>query len=431
MSRTTRARSPALMAGAVITEHRLRNGLRVLLAERHLDPVVAVMIWYDVGSRDEGEDEAGVSHFLEHMMFKGTERFGKGEVDRVTTVLGGSNNAFTSSDHTAYWFELASDRWEAALELEADRMQSLLLDSAEFEAEKAVVLEELAMGFDDPWRSLSMKVQEVLFGRHPYSRPIIGYSDVLRRMTPADMRAWYRRHYRPENAVLVLSGDFKPQSALRAVRHHFGNLPRGDSGGGGFRPEIPAARGEWRLTTHWDDQSARVAMAWPTAPVATDEDYALDLVAGLLTGGRLGRLYRRLVIERGLAVSIDTGNDTRVEGGCFWLYSECVRGVEPAELERAIDEELERLATEAVPAAELRRVKRTLAAAEAYEGETVSDLAENLGEYAVDAHWRDALEVSARRDRISARTLRDVVARLLVRERRVIGWSLPREEASA
>ncbi len=427
---------PARKAGATITEHRLRNGLRILLAERHLDPVVAVMLWYGVGSRHERSAQAGVSHFLEHMMFKGTACFGKGEVDRITTELGGNNNAFTSADHTAFWFELASDRWEAALEIEADRMRNLLFDADEFESEKAVVLEELAMGLDDPWRSLTAKVQEVLFGRHPYARPIIGYSDVLKRMTPADMRSYYRRFYRPDNATLVLCGDFQPQSALRAVRKHFASLPRHDSRGAtsgatsdgatATEPPIAEPRGEWRLTTHWDDQASRLAMAWPTAAVATDEDYALDLVSAVLTNGRLARLYRDVVLERGLAVNVGSSNDTRVDGGCFWLYAEGVQGVDPTELERALDTELARLTTENIGAAELRRAKATLAAAEAYEGETVSDLAEGLGEYAVDATWRDALEITARRNAITARAVREVAARRLRPERRVIGWSLPR-----
>jgi zinc protease len=165
------ALATAVKGGAKIREHALANGLRVLIAERHGDPVVAVMLWYKVGSKNEREHEAGVSHFLEHMMFKGSSRFGKGEIDRSTTELGGSNNAFTSYDHTAYWFELASDRWEKALEIEADRMRTLLLDRAEFDAERAVVLEELSMGKDDPWRALPSACRTRAPPRHPYRRP--------------------------------------------------------------------------------------------------------------------------------------------------------------------------------------------------------------------------------------------------------------------
>ena len=193
--------------GAAIAEHRLRNGMRVLIAERHSDPVVAVITWYRVGARNEREDEAGLSHFLEHMMFKGSKRFGKGAIDHITTRLGGSNNAFTSYDHTAYWFELASDRWEKALEIEADRMRHLTLDGTEFAAEREVVLEELSMGTDDPWRRLTERVQGALFSRHPYRRPIIGHQDALAALEVEDMRDYYRRFYHPSNAVVVVCGD--------------------------------------------------------------------------------------------------------------------------------------------------------------------------------------------------------------------------------
>ena len=156
-----------LRAGARVQEHRLDNGLQVLLAERNGDPVVAVVLAYRAGSRDETEREAGVSHFLEHMMFKGTGRLKRGEVDRITAQLGGQNNAFTSHDHTAYWFEFASDRWETALDIEADRMLNLSLDPSEFESERAVVLEELSMGEDEPWTQLARRVEAAVFPRHP------------------------------------------------------------------------------------------------------------------------------------------------------------------------------------------------------------------------------------------------------------------------
>src|SRR5262249_12032012 len=144
-----------------------------------------------------------------------------------TAELGGQNNAFTGYDHTAYWFELAADRWEEALELEADRMQHLALDAAEFDAERAVVLEELAMGEDDPWRVLSRRVDEVLFPHHPYGRPIIGYRETLEALRPADMRDYYRRFYHPGNATLVVCGDFEPRRALAAVRARFERIPSG------------------------------------------------------------------------------------------------------------------------------------------------------------------------------------------------------------
>ncbi len=426
----TQAPGSGSLCGAEITEHRLRNGLTVLIAERHLDPVVAAMIFYRVGSRHEGADEAGLSHFLEHMMFKGTARLGKGEVDRITTCLGGSNNAFTTHDHTAYWFELASDRWESALEIEADRMQGLLLDSAEFAAEKAVVLEELAMGLDDPWRRLSSAVQELVFGRHPYARPVIGYADILERAGPEDMRAYYSRFYQPANATIVLCGDLRPGPALKAVRKHLGDLrgsPATDAAP--YRPPLPEPQGERRLELTWDDPSRRLMMAWPSTRVGTEADFALDVATTVMTAGRLSRLYRSLVLEQGLAISVSTSNDTRAEGGAFWLYAEAAPGVAPSDLERAIDVELEAFRADLVPAAELKRAKSLLVASEAGEGETVSDLAEHIGGYAMDADWALVLDLSERRKQVTAQQLRTVARELLRPERRVVGWSLPQAAA--
>jgi zinc protease len=416
-------------AQARIHERRLANGLRVILVERHLDPVVAVTCWYRVGARNELEDEAGVSHFLEHMMFKGTKRHGKGEVDRTTTRLGGQNNAFTSYDHTGYWFELASDRWEAALDLEADRMRNLLLDPAEFASEKAVVLEELSMGLDDPWRALSQGINEMLFERHPYRRPIIGYPDVLERMTPEDMREYYDRFYHPGNATLVIAGDIKPTAAFKAVKERFGSIKAGPNfeAADPWRPELPQPTAERRLVQRWDDNASRLLIAWPGAKVGSDADFDLDIVSTALSAGRLALLYRSLVVEQQLATSISTQNDARLDGGGFWLYAEAAQGVAPEALEAAIDKELHKLRTEGLDPADVRRARKVLAAGEAYGTETISDLGEHVGEYAVDLDWPMAFELTKLRGKVSAARLRRSMASMLTDERRIVGWSIPRE----
>jgi zinc protease len=430
MASVVKRTGPALLAGAEVHEHELSNGLRVLLAERHDDPVVATLILYRVGSRNELEDEAGVSHFLEHMMFKGSARYEKGEVDLRTAELGGSNNAFTTPDHTAYYFEFTADRWEIALEIEADRMKGLALDPLEFEAEKMVVLSELSMGEDDPWRNLSQQVSEILFARHPYRRPVIGYPESLLRMTPAEMHSYHRRYYNPSNATIVIAGDITPKDALAKVRKHFGSIAAGTSFDdvAPYRPPMPEPRGERRVTTSWDDDSRRLVIGWPTVPVGTKEDDALDLLSVLLTTGRLSRMHRRLVLDKALAVNVSTSNDTRVDSGAFWLYAECAAGVEPEVLERAIDEELALLTTDLVSVGDLKRARSMLAASDAYELESALDLAEDLGEFAIDADWRLVLNSKERYAAIKAKTLRDVAERYLTKDRRVIGWSLPRDE---
>ncbi|MEY2746491.1 MAG: hypothetical protein RL112_1533 [Planctomycetota bacterium] len=420
----------AKKSGASIVEKKLSNGMTVLVAERHFDPVVAVMLWYRCGARDESEREAGVAHFLEHMMFKGSRGFGKGEVDLATTRLGGSNNAFTSADHTAYWFELASDRWEKALEIEADRMRGLLLDPAEFEAEKAVVLEELSMGEDDPWRVLVQQVQQALFGRHAYHRPVIGYVDTLKALTVGDMRAWYERHYHPANATLVVCGDTTVEAALAAAEKHFGAIPAGAARQSGWSAPAPAPRGEQRLSMEWDDDGKRVCIAWPTTKVGEADDYALDVLATALSSGRNSRLHRLLVLEAGLATSVSTHNDTRVDGGAFWLYAQCAHGVEPARLEGALLAEVQRVRDALLEPAELVRAKQIIEAGEAHDSETVSDLAEELGEYAVDAHWTLAVQAVERIKAVDAAAVREAARRYLGDEGRVVGWSLPKRAAA-
>ncbi len=426
-------RTPLLKAGARVSEHRLANGMRVLLGERHADPVVAVVLLYRAGARTETEREAGISHFLEHMMFKGSERFGKGAVDRVTTELGGQNNAYTGYDHTAYWFELASDRWEHALEIEADRMTRLLIEPSEFESERAVVLEELAMGEDEPWRVLSRHVEAALFPHHPYGRPIIGFPDTLQGLTPALMRDYYTRFYHPGNATLVVTGDIRPERALKAVRRHFGSLESGlpFERADCFRRKLEEPAGELRVNTSWDDPGQRLLMGWRTTPVATAHDFALDLAMTVLASGRMSRLWRRLVLDEGLATSISASNDSRVEAGALWIFAECAQGTEPERLERAMGEEVERMGRERVGKEELGRARSLLLAGEAFDGETVSDLAEELGEWAVDADWRLTFDRGARHRQIDAATLHEVSARYLRSERRVVGWSRPRATFAA
>ncbi|MFT7670620.1 MAG: zinc protease [Planctomycetota bacterium] len=423
----------ASKAGAKIVERKLSNGLKVLLVERHAAPVVSVLLYYRVGVRTELEHEAGMSHFLEHMMFKGTSKYGKGQIDLVTTMLGGNNNAFTGYDHTGYWFEFASDRWERALELEADRMNGLLIDADEFEAEKAVVLEELSMTEDDPWRELTREMAEMLYPGHCYGRPVIGYAETLRQMTPADMDSYYRRHYRPSNAMLVVCGDFKERGAMSLVRKHFGAIDANgveEAAPSNFRRALTEPRAEKRVVCRWDDDARRLCMAWPTTAVGTDEDWAFDLLNVVLASGRLSRLHQRLVQDERLATSVSMSNDARVDGGAVWLYAECAQSATPEALEAAIDEELERLAVELISAKELSRARAIFSASEAHENETVTDLAEDIGSYAIDIDWRMALEGRERLAAVRPRFIRDTVRKFLRRDRRVVGWSLPAGDPS-
>jgi len=417
-------------AGCRFGEARLPSGMRVIVGERHTDPVVAVMVFYGVGSVHEEAATAGVSHFLEHMMFKGTQQRGKGEVDRLTALLGGQNNAYTGKDHTAYWFEFASDRWEEALAIEADRMANLALDPKELEAEREVVLEELAMGDDDPWRALSESVEAAACGDHPYGRPIIGYAETVGSLTREQMLAHYRRAYAPENATVVVCGDVRAPDVLRAVERAFGGQPRGV-------PPLPTPRplefgaAPQRLECRWPDTGRRLCIAWPGARCGTRDDNALDFVQTILTAGRNALLVRELVVDGALATSVSAANDARAHGGLFWLFAECADGTGTEELEAAVFAILGRLADEGPTPAQMERALGVLVASDLFESESVSDVADQVGGYALDADWRLALDAGEALARTTAEEVRSAVRRLLGRERATIGWSLPDEAALA
>src|SRR6476620_1250551 len=218
--------TPSAFATEDVRRTVLSSGLVVLTKEVHTSPIVTSMIWYRVGSRNEELGHTGKSHFLEHMLFKGTDRFKKGEIDLLTLKNGGGNNAFTSHDFTAYYFNFASDRWEIALDIEADRIVNCAFDPEEFEAEKKVVIEELRMGLDSPWGLLMQELDATAYKVHPYRNPVIGWLQDVERATDAEQQAYYRKHYHPGNATLVLSGDFETDRVLDKVMQRFSMIPR-------------------------------------------------------------------------------------------------------------------------------------------------------------------------------------------------------------
>src|SRR5712671_1558816 len=245
----------------------LDNGLVVLTRELHTSPIVTSMIWYRVGSRNEELGQTGKSHFLEHMLFKGTSRFKKGEIDLLTLKNGGSNNAFTSQDFTAYYFNFASDRWNIALEIEADRMVNCIFDPEEFEAEKKVVIEELKTGLDSPWGLLLQEEEAIAYKVHPYRNPIVGWLQDVERATAEQQQAYYRRYYHPNNATLVIAGDFDTDDVLQKVEAAFGPIPAGLPAQPLLLKE-PPQRGERRLVVRWRSKVPWLAIAYHAPEIA-------------------------------------------------------------------------------------------------------------------------------------------------------------------
>src|SRR5262245_42943597 len=335
---------PGTLSADSVRRTVLDNGLTVITRELHASPVVSAMIWYRVGSRNEELGQTGKSHFLEHMLFKGTDRFGKGEIDLLTLKNGGNNNAFTSHDFTAYYFNFASDRWEVALDIESDRMVNCVFAAEEFEAEKKVVIEELRMGLDSPWGALLQELDATAYKVHPYRNPVIGWLQDVERATESEQQAYYHRHYHPANATLVLTGDFETDRALEKVSERFSSIPRGPA-----MPAInalePPQRGEKRIKVQWRSRVPRLAMAYHAPEIAHPDSYALQVLNLILTEGKTSRLYQRLV-EREQSVTFVAAEYAESKDPTLFHIRAEARGEHSAEdIESSIHDELARIAS--------------------------------------------------------------------------------------
>jgi zinc protease len=418
---------PARAATAPVLEATLGNGLRVLVLEDHRSPVASVQLWYRVGSRHERPGATGLAHFLEHLMFKGTARHGRGVFSRLVEQSGGHDNAFTSADVTGYYVDVAPDRVELVLRLEADRMRGLLLAPREIEAERGVIMEERrSRTEDDPDGTLGEEVSALAFRVHPYGRPVIGWMEDLRRIGPRELRAFYDAYYVPNNALLVVAGAVRAPAVLAAARRHFGPVPRGVLPPPP-RPEEPPQLGERRVSVVKKGAPlALVHLAYRVPPGRSPDGPALELLSTLLAQGRASRLHRRLVYEQQLAV--EAGADYgyhALDPTLFWLYASARPEADPSALERALLAEVERLQAEPVPDEELARARNQAEAAFVWQQDSVHARAATLARFELLGSWRLADRFVPALRAVSAADLLRVARAYFTPARRNVGVLRP------
>lgn len=407
-----------LTGGAALT--RLSNGLTVLTREVHDRPIVTSMIWYRVGSRNEEPGQTGKSHFLEHMLFKGTDRYAKGEIDAVTLREGGANNAFTDTDFTAYYFNFAADRWPVALEIEASRMTGNLFEPDEFASEKEVVLEELRIGLDSPWEALDQTVWAAAYQQHPYHHPVIGWIEDLERATREEMEGYYRRWYHPRNATIVVVGDFETRPSLARIEDLFGGLPAGPEP----RPmplREPRQRGERRVTVKRPTEVERLEMGWHAPEVAHEDSYALQVLSTLLGTGRTSRFYERLMESDRSIITQSVDYTDRIDPTLFIIRAEIRPGHTLIAVERAIGEEIARLQSTPPAEAELARAKRLIQARFILDHEQISSQAQTLGCYQTIHRYQYLADYFARIDEVSAAEVQAVAQGYLHADNLTVG----------
>ena len=414
---------------------RLDNGLQILLKESHLAPVASFWIFYRVGSRNEMPGGTGISHWVEHMLFKGTDRYPQGSFDKAVARAGGAFNGMTWQDWTTYFETFPAERIELALDVESDRMANAIFDAEETESERSVIISERE-GSENSYRwLLNTEMQAAAFQTHPYRHPVIGWKQDLLTMRREDLYEHYRTFYTPNNAVAVAVGDFDGAQMADRLDHFFGGLA-----GGPTVPEMrlqePEQRAERRIVLRGTDQTSYFGLAFH-APAAQHPDFfpltVLDSILsgakgmGLFGGGssnRSNRLYRALV-DKELAVGVSSSYVPTIDPYLFGFHATLSQEISHQELEDAIWAEIERMQEEPVTAEELDKTIKQTKAQFAYSSESVTNQAYWLGfsEMIADSDWFDGWLVNL--EAVTAADIQRVAQTWFSRNKQTVGWYLP------
>jgi zinc protease len=409
-----------------VYENVLPNGLKVLLLENHKAPVVTFQVWYRVGSRNEEWGKTGLSHMLEHMMFKGTKRVPPEEFSRIIQENGGNDNAFTSSDNTAYFENISAERVQIPIELESDRMQNLILSENDFITERQVVMEERRLRTDDnPKDYLIEQLEATAFQIQPYHWPTIGWMEDIRRFTLEDLKEYYRTYYDPANAFLVVAGDFRKAEIIPLIEKAFASIPEGNTPDQNKDEEQPQ-HGERRIFVKKEAQLPFLVTAYHVPNLRNPDAYALEVLSAVLSGGKSSRLYKGLVRERQLALSADTDYSlVSRDPGLFYFTVEPLPGKDVGEVEKALDQEIGRMQKEPVGKREIEKAKNQLEAAFIYGQDSLFYQAMLLAQYEIAVDWRYIDDYIPSIRKVTPEDIMRVANRYLVSDNRTTGILIP------
>ena len=418
-------------AQAKVAEYQLDNGLKIVVQEDHRAPVVVSQVWYRVGSSYELNGITGVSHVLEHMMFKGTKNLKPGEFSRIISANGGRENAFTSRDYTAYFQRLEKSRLKVSFKLEADRMRNLQLSDEEFQKEVRVVMEERRLRTEDkPESSTYEQFNAIALLASPYRTPVIGWMDDLKNLKVDDLADWYQRWYAPNNATLVVAGDVDADEVYALAKKYFGPLkPSRD-----LKPPKPQTeflqRGQRRISVKMPAQLPYVLHGYPVPSLNSSTDaneaYALEVLAGVLDGGDSARLSR-LIRDKGIVSSAGAGYTLSGRlSGLFLLEAVPSQGHTIAEAEQSLIDEVNKLKTTLVSADELDRIKAQVVASNVYERDSVFYQAMQIGTYeTVGLGWKRLDEYVDKVQAVTAEQVQAVARKYLLEDKLTVAELIP------
>ncbi|WP_431855550.1 M16 family metallopeptidase [Azospirillum sp.] len=409
----------------------LSNGMQVVVITNRRVPVVTHMVWYKVGAADEERGHSGLAHFLEHLMFKGTDELPPGAFSRIVAKNGGKDNAFTSWDYTAYFQSVARDRLELVMRMEADRMANLKLTDAVVYPERDVVMEERRQRVEnEPADKIGEQINATLFVHHPYGTPIIGWPQEMAAMTREEAEAFYKRWYAPNNAILVVSGDVSAEELKPLAEKYYGTVAAKPVPERKRVSEPPIGAERRVILRDAEVRQPSIRRLWHAPSYRTDKDgnaYALQVLAEIMSGGATGRLYRSLVVEQKLATSAWLGY-----GASSWDDTTLSMGATPApgvdmdKLEAALDAERTKLLKDGVTPEEVATARKRMLTEAAYARDSLSGPANALGQALATGQSIDDVESwPVRIDAVTAEQVNAAARAVLGKNNHVTGLLLP------
>jgi zinc protease len=418
-----------LLAG--LERRELPNGLAIVVKEDHRLPTLTAMLAYRVGSVNEPEGLTGVSHYFEHMVFKGSAKYKRGDIDLVTYRCGGENNAYTTHDMTGYWFHVHSSHLDDVLDILADTCGNSTLDPQEFELERGPVLQEMNIWLDGPWGELERSLEKTIYTKSRYRHPVLGWREDVEKLSRDRMMEYYKAYYKPNNASLVIVGDVNKEDVFRRVEKYFGGLPGGKDADEAHWME-PPQKEERTVEVKTELPSDRFIMAFRTAEAGSDADLRLDVIATILGDGRNSRLKTKLVKELELAgeSNVEVLNYSRRHEGVFYVQVEVALDGSPEAARKAVIQELEAISSKPVKDRELRRAKNLLRAKFAFDVESQNELTSKIGYF--EALGRPDY-IRTYMDRIEAITpeqILETAKETFLPERRTVGIGLAKPKRS-
>ncbi len=414
-----------------VSEYTLKNGLKVLILEDHKAPTATFQIWYRVGSRDENTGKTGLSHLLEHMMFKGTKKHGPKTFSQAIQRAGGTDNAFTSKEYTGYFELLASDRIGLPIELEADRMRNLILTKEAVLSERDVVMEERRLHYeDDPQRLVYEGVVAMAFMNHPYRWPVIGWMSDLKGLEPDDLINHYQTWYAPNNAVIIVVGDVKKEEILSKITDAFGDIPAAPAIKT-VKTEEAQQRGERRFFVKKEAELPFIVSAYKAPDIRHEDGFALDVLGSILSDGKSSRLYQSLVYEQQIALSAWAGYEGLYKDPFLFLTGATAAfGKNIEDVEKAINAEIEKFKKAPPSEREVQKAKNQIEASFIMGQDSIYMQAKMIGSFEMIGGWRLWEKYLEGIRKVSPEDVRRVTEKYLVSDTRTTGILIPLKDGN-